>query len=534
MAKDIKKTKQFSYMMQKFQECGVYSASDRLDAISHIAGRKIRYYSELNNDLIQDMITALEDWKFLQLIRFQNGTVFDESLMFVKNMCDMDTLTASDNFVLPTHTSRKNFRKAIMAQNKVGFENPTLDELDGMISDIQKSNSGVQIIEVDPSHGRMSSDRVIPAPTTSLGLALGVGGIPRGKVIHVWGEKHGGKTLLANHFIAEAQRVDVPTVILDAEASADGAFLSDVGVDVSKVRIVQPTDLEALCTSLRGLAKSGAMIIVDSIAASESSAELERNLAKDHSRVGGNAALWKSTLSIFRGEARIHGTTLILINQLRANFNAGMMGDPHKPYGPEAIQHSADVSIRVTPVKEKKDALKKNGYKISRLRFNKNRMNGELAVIDLVFKPGYPYNRSIDLVRTCGNTIDAGSEMTYGELSKNALLADTAFDDEKSEFIPKKNRYSIAIDPYMMAAIRVDEPEFVEVDIEPVENYDDHWNSDRPAPDVDEENSAGFTLPGVGEINAMKWLKNHPTARDLISERMLNGLNRKRDFISEI
>ena len=137
-------------------------------------------------------------------------------------------------------------------------------------------------------------------------------------------------------------------------------------------------------------------------------------------------------------------------------------------------------------------------------------------------------------MRTCGNTIDAGSEMTYGELSKNSLLADTAFDDEKGEFIPKKNRYSIAIDPYMMAAIRVDEPEFVEVDIEPVENYDDHWNSDRPAPDVDEENSTGFTLPGVGEINAMKWLKNHPTARDLISERMLNGLNRKRDFISEI
>lgn len=421
-----------------------------------------------------------------------------------------------------------------MAKKNSTFVTPTLEDLDSMLDDLQKSNSDMQIIEADPSHGRMSSDKVIPAPTTSLGLALGVGGIPRSKVIHVWGEKHGGKTLLANHFIAEAQKINIPTIILDAEAAADGAFMSDVGVDTSMVRIVQPTDLESLCTSLRKLASSGALVIVDSIAAAESSAELERNLAKDHARVGGNAALWKSTLSIFRPLARKYGTTLILINQMRANFNAGMMGDPHKPYGPEAIQHNSDISIRVTSVKEKKDTLKKHGYKISRLRFTKNRMSGDLAVLDLVFKPGYPYNESIDLVRVCTQPIDVGCDMTYGELSKNALVGDTVFDDQNQEFAPKKNRYAIAIDPHMMAAIQVDEPDFADVDIVPVEGYNDHWDSDNPAPDLDEENFTGFTLPGVGEMNAMKWLKNHPTARNLISERMLNGLNWKKDFISEV
>ena len=153
----------------------------------------------------------------------------------------------------------------------------------------------------------------------------------------------------------------------------------------------------------------------------------------------------------------------------------------------------------------------------------------------MCFKPGRPYDRSIDVVRTCGQNIEPNNPVTYGELSGNALVADSFFNDQTEKIESKKNRFAISIDPYMMAAIQLDDPEFAEVDITPAEDYDGVWDSDNPAPDIDVNGPlSGFTLPGVGEVNAMKWLKKHPSARDLIAERMLNGLNRKNDYIQEL
>lgn len=510
---------------------GLSDRDTRLRIASYVLDRKISSFTTLSSDDVSILTDFFTAWYVVEKERFYEGITYQDALSYTRQLCDKTQLLVSDNDVFPSEASRRLLKDLIMTDST--FNTPTLSDIDGMLGTISKQNTDIDLVSMEDTTGRLPSDKVVPAPTVSLGLALGVGGLPRGSVAHIYGEKHGGKTLLANHFIAEAQSAGIPAVVLDAEAAADGAFMAAAGVNVDDVRVLRPHDLETLCSALRDLARSGALIVVDSIAASESSRELDRNLSKDSPRVGGNAMLWKSTLSIFRTLAKKYGTTLILINQIRANMNAGMMGDPFKPYGSEAIQHSSDISIRVSPVKEKRDTLRKNGYKISRMRFQKNRNSGQLDVVDVTFKPGRPYDRSIDIVRCCGTPIEEGNDMTYGELSYYALVGNHAYDDQTGQFVPKNNRYAIAIDPMMMAAIQADDPEFNEVDITPAEDYDGLWDEDNPAPDMDLENCAGFTLPGVGEVNAMKWIKRHPQARDLISERLLNGLNRKNDFIKE-
>lgn len=531
----VTKTTRYKNMMALLRQCGFVSRSRRLHVMSKILGKDVETFTSLTESDVEHAVQVLSSWRMIQNERFESGILLEESLLYVKQACDTTMLTISDNDVLPDETSRRKMRDFIMS-NKKNFATPDKDEISSKLSAFASKKSGdIDVVNVDASLGRRTSDEVIPAPTVSLGLAMGVGGFPRGSIMHVYGEKHSGKTLLSSHFIAEAQRCGIPTILIDMEAAADGAFLASAGVDVDDLNIVVPHDLETMAELLRDLSDSGAFIVIDSIAAAESRREFERNLTKESPRVGGNAMLWKTVLNLFRPGAKQHGTSLMLINQVRANMNAGMMGNPLKAYGTEAIQHASDISIRVSSVTEKNNTLKNRGYKNSKFKFQKNRNSGQLDTFEVCFKPGRPYDRSIDVVRTCGQNIEPNNPMTYGELSNNALVADSFFNDQTGKIESKKNRFAISIDPYMMAAIQLDDPEFAEVDIEPAEDYDGVWDSDNPAPDIDVNGPlSGFTLPGVGEVNAMKWLKKHPGARDLIAERMLNGLNRKNDYIQEL
>lgn len=529
----VTKTTRYKNMMVLLGQCGFVSRPDRLRVMSKVLGKDISTFTSLTSQDVDKAIESLSTWKMLQTERFTSGIILEESFLYVQQACNTSMLTVSDNDILPNEASRRKMREFIMSAKN--FTTDKQDINDRLQAYASKNSDSVDVVKVDPDLGRKPSGEVIPAPVVSLGLAFGTGGLPRGSVMHVYGEKHSGKTLLSSHMIAEAQRCGIPTILIDMEAAADGAFLASAGVDVDDLNIIVPHDLETMAEILRDFSDSGALIVVDSIAAAESRREFERNISKESPRVGGNAMLWKSTLNLFRPGAKKNGTTLVLINQVRANMNAGMMGNPLKAYGTEAIQHNSDISIRVSPIKEKNDTLKNKGYKRSRFKFEKNRNSGQLDTIDVCFKPGYPYDRSIDIVRSCSSEIEQNNPVTYGELSGMALAADTMYNDKEEKFDKKKNRFAIAIDKYMMAAIQLDDPEFAEVDIEPAESYDGIWDSDSPAPDIDTEGIvAGFTLPGVGEVNAMKWLKKHPAARDLISERMLNGLNRKNDYIKEL
>lgn len=326
--------------------------------------------------------------------------------------------------------------------------------------------------------------------------------------------------------IAEAQKQGIPCILIDTEAAATGNLVQHLGVDVNKLAVYNPQDLETVCTMLRKLSKKPALVVVDSIAASESSVELERNIKKDAPRVAGNAQLWKSTLSIVRPNLVESGGTFILVNQVRKNLNAGPYGNPDKPYGADAIHHNVDLSMCVRAVKEKNNTLEGSGYKVSRLAFDKNRF-GEMTTVDITFKPGYAYNKNVDLVRVCGEPIGKGAKVTYGELADNVLVKDHIADPQTGELTSKKNRWAIRIDPYMMAAMLEDAPDFDDVDITPVDNF-----NPKEVPPVDVENSTYYTIPKLGEINAAAFMKNHPTAAYVISERLLNSLDRKHEVLA--
>lgn len=527
----VTRTTKYKHMMVLLSIVGAVDKPDRISLVNTLLGTSITSFTQLTQNNVDDMVDMLSAWRTIQRHRFYSGTTWVEAEMLHHIAHNTDN-GIIDYFDEPTEQSRKAFIRTMAKLNyDVSEEKYAVDmeKFDDDFDKIMHDIKDVSVSSLEAIEGRWPSWKLINSPTASLGLTLGIGGIPRGKIVHLWGKRHSGKSMLAHHFLAEAQKQGIPTVLIDAEAAATGDFVSHLGVDVDNLRVLRPRDLESLCTILRKLSETPALVVVDSIASSESSAELERNLIDGKAaRVGGNARLWAQTLSIIRTSLLENGGTLILINQVRSKMEAQQWEEKEKPYGSEAIQHQMDISIKVSGVKEKNPTLKSQGYHVSRLRFDKNRFSGNTHTIDLPFKPGFPYNKSLDLVRICGEEIALGTGVSYGEAADNAIVTDKVWNDVDEKLISKKNRYTIKIDPAMMAAIRIDDEEFAEVDIEPLEDFDiDN------IPPMDKENYAYFTIPNVGALRAAAWLKNHPTARDVLVERLLDGLNVKRELEME-
>lgn len=521
----VTRTQPYRHLMVLMGNAGIQNKADRFLFASKVLKRKVTSFTRLSTQDVDALVNALHGWTSAQEVRMINGVLNCEAAMTLEMMNNPDRLMISEESVLPNAQSRRNFMSKMnidINENKYKAREDVSSVLDKALTGLSTSSP----TQLAVSEGRWDSWRVIPAPTTSMGLAIGIGGIPRGKIIHLWGMKHAGKSMLSYSIIAEAQKEGIPCILIDAEAAATGDFIEAIGVDVEELNVVRPNDLEELCTMLRRLADSGYLIVVDSIAAAESAAELERNLSKEHARVGGNARLWTSTLSTIRAKMLEHGTTLVLINQVRSNIGGGMYDPDYKPWGSEGIQHHTDISIHINKVNEKNTTLKGQGYRISRCRMDKNRF-GEMTTFDLHFKPGFPYNKSIDVVRWCGQEASVGSGVTYSDLAHNVLVAGYAADDN-GELTSNKNRFAIRIDPLMMTAIRVDDPDFFDVDIAPLED----WDHVTVTP-VDTEKSTYFTLPRSGELSASAWMKDHPMARSVIESRLLDGLKNKSSMISD-
>ena len=524
---EVTRSTSYRHLMALMGKAGIQDKVDRLRFASRVLRKKVDSYTTLGESDIELLLDTMRGWESAQEIRFANGTISCETAMTLEWMNNPDMLMLSDKSFLPDAQSRRKF----MEKNKLDVTQENYKINDDFDAIMDKALSGLSTGDakrLTTTDGRWEDWKVIPTPTASMGLAMGIGGIPRGKMIQLWGKKHAGKSMLSYSIIAEAQKAGIKCVLIDAEAAATGDFIDRLGVDTEELRVVRPRDLEELCTILRRLAASGFLIVVDSIAASQSSIELERNLKKEHARVGGNAMLWSATLAILRAELVEHGTTVVLINQVRAKMDKSLYEDPDKPWGAESIQHNIDISMKVAAVTEKNPTLKENGYKISRCYIDKNRFSGDSNRVDLHFKPGFPYNRSLDLVRACGEEVSKGSGITYGEMADNVLLENHAADDN-GELISKNSRWAIRIDPLMMAAIQVDDEDFAEVDIEPLADWDQVT-----VPPIDKENSSYFTIPRVGVIPATRWLREHPTARMVIEQRMLDGLNNKRTMITDM
>lgn len=539
----LRTTNEYKHLMALFFKACGRNRTDRLRLASDLLGREVASFTDLDIDDINILIECFEDWERIQKVRLANGTLGIEALMVLDYLDGIRDTLADDSY-LSTIQSRKGFvemSRISPEELRASYSKPA--DLDSFMTKLESTTDSLKdtiITSPEVFDGRWPREMVINAPSVAMGLELGTGGIPRGRIVHLYGEKHSGKSQAAYQIGRMSQQQGIPVVLIDTEASLDADFAENLGLDTSMehnlFRHIMPGNVEEVSEIVAALANEQCTIIIDSIASSVSIHEVERNKVDSSSRVGGVAKSWGDLFSIIRTRLFKSGATVILVNQVRSNLQAGLYGDPLRPWGGSAIEHQQDISFKITAAKEKANKLK--GYNISRFHMKKNRFDDMTEKkFDLFFKPGYPYNDCIGLARICDKVIAVGSSTTYGILSKNTLLKDYMWDDQAGKLIQKKNRYTIRIDPYLYSAILYDDPDFEgDVDLEPLEGWAppedfDFYKID--VPDVDEENSVYYTIPRQYEVTLIRWLADHPVAMDVIVQRFLNGLNRKAEVLDE-
>ena len=226
------------------------------------------------------------------------------------------------------------------------------------IAQIEKSYGKGSIMKLGPDAPSVKVD-VIPTGAINLDAAIGVGGIPRGRVTEIYGPESSGKTTLCLHVVANAQKAGGTAAFIDAEHALDTEYAAKLGVDIEKLLVSQPDTGEQAMEICEILVRSGAVdvIVIDSVAALVPKAEIEGEMGDSH--MGLQARLMSQALRKLTGAIARSGTSVIFINQLREKIGV-MFGNPETTTGGKALKFYASVRLdirRVGPVKEKEDVI---------------------------------------------------------------------------------------------------------------------------------------------------------------------------------
>ena len=246
----------------------------------------------------------------------------------------------------------------------------------------------------------------IPTGSLSLDLALGVGGVPKGRILEIYGPESSGKTTVCLHIIAEAQRKGGVCGFVDVEHALDPAYARRIGVDVDNLYISQPDTGEQALEITEALVRSGAMdvVVVDSVAALVPRAEIEGEMGDSH--VGLQARLMSQALRKLVGAVKTSGTSMIFTNQLRQKIGV-MFGNPETTSGGMALKFYASVRLdirRIQSIKQGTDVIG-NRTRVT-VRKNKVAPPFKVAEFDIMYNEGISKN---------GDLLDLGVEYNVVE-----------------------------------------------------------------------------------------------------------------------
>ena len=230
--------------------------------------------------------------------------------------------------------------------------------LDAALSQIERAFGKGSIMRMGARAGSEQID-VIPSGSLGLDLALGIGGFPRGRVVEIYGPESSGKTTLALHAIAEAQKMGGTCAFIDAEHALDPIYARKLGVDVDNLLLSQPDGGEQALEICDTLVRSGAIdiVVIDSVAALVPRAELEGEMGDTH--VGLHARLMSQALRKLTGSVSKSHTMLIFLNQIRLKIGV-MFGNPETTTGGNALKFYASIRMeirRIGQIKERDEVV---------------------------------------------------------------------------------------------------------------------------------------------------------------------------------